>query len=249
MRALAFGILEPDGERHRLALVHHSRCPACRAYVASLRGLAAALPPGLLAWRTAAAILASSSDTGAHAARGLAGTFSRSATGRRARGRRCVGGSRRVRSGRRGLAARGGIVRREARGRLRAGARRRRRLRGSRRPAHALQQSETCACAASSPAADAASIAPANAEYRLGDLGRRRRQGARRRRCCDSHVCAGAGHAAGEPRREFGPEQALASATAPGGTRVQRRGPVRCAPGVGPAVAGARQRGRRLGRR
>jgi DNA-directed RNA polymerase specialized sigma24 family protein len=76
MRALAFGILEPDGERHRLALMHHSQCPACRAYVASLRGLAAALPPGLLAWRTAAAVLASGSETGARAARGLGGTLS-----------------------------------------------------------------------------------------------------------------------------------------------------------------------------
>ena len=54
MRALAFGILELGGERHMLALMHHRNCPACRAYVASLRGLAAllppiALPPGLLA--------------------------------------------------------------------------------------------------------------------------------------------------------------------------------------------------------
>jgi len=47
MRALAFGMLEPGGERHRLALMHRSQCPACRAYVLSLRGLAAALPPSL----------------------------------------------------------------------------------------------------------------------------------------------------------------------------------------------------------
>ena len=32
-------------ERYRLALVHQRECPACRAYVASLRGLAAVLPP------------------------------------------------------------------------------------------------------------------------------------------------------------------------------------------------------------
>ncbi len=77
MRALAFGILEPDGERHRLALVHHNQCPACRAYVVSLRGLAAALPPGLLAWRTAAALLTSGANVGGRAAPGLGGTLSR----------------------------------------------------------------------------------------------------------------------------------------------------------------------------
>ena len=45
MRALAYGILDPDGERHRLAKLHSHACPACRAYVRSLRGLAAVLPP------------------------------------------------------------------------------------------------------------------------------------------------------------------------------------------------------------
>ena len=45
MRALAYGILDPDGERHRLAQLHRHACPACRAYVRSLRGLAAVLPP------------------------------------------------------------------------------------------------------------------------------------------------------------------------------------------------------------
>jgi DNA-directed RNA polymerase specialized sigma24 family protein len=45
MRGLAFGILDPRGDRHRLALDHSNACPACRAYVLSLRGLAAALPP------------------------------------------------------------------------------------------------------------------------------------------------------------------------------------------------------------
>jgi DNA-directed RNA polymerase specialized sigma24 family protein len=47
MRALAYGLLDPDGERHRLATMHRRECPACRSYVASLRGLAAALPPTL----------------------------------------------------------------------------------------------------------------------------------------------------------------------------------------------------------
>ncbi len=52
MRGLAFGILDPKGERYRLAMAHKSGCPACRAYVLSLRGLAAVLPvpflPGVL---------------------------------------------------------------------------------------------------------------------------------------------------------------------------------------------------------
>lgn len=45
MRAYALGVLDPDGERHRLALAHQRSCPACRAYVLELRGLAATLPP------------------------------------------------------------------------------------------------------------------------------------------------------------------------------------------------------------
>jgi hypothetical protein len=53
MRALAFGVLDPAGERYRVALVHRRECPACRAYVASLRGLSAALPPVLAPLRMA----------------------------------------------------------------------------------------------------------------------------------------------------------------------------------------------------
>jgi DNA-directed RNA polymerase specialized sigma24 family protein len=45
MRAYAFGILDPEGERHGWAVAHLRECPACRAHVASLRGLAAVLPP------------------------------------------------------------------------------------------------------------------------------------------------------------------------------------------------------------
>jgi DNA-directed RNA polymerase specialized sigma24 family protein len=45
MRAYAFGILDPDGPRHALAVLHCRECPACRAHVATLRGLAAVLPP------------------------------------------------------------------------------------------------------------------------------------------------------------------------------------------------------------
>jgi DNA-directed RNA polymerase specialized sigma24 family protein len=58
MRALAFGILEPRGDRHRLALAHVADCPGCRAYVGSLRGLAAVLPPALAPWSLAVAALA-----------------------------------------------------------------------------------------------------------------------------------------------------------------------------------------------
>ncbi|MCW3028772.1 MAG: polymerase, sigma-24 subunit, subfamily, partial [Solirubrobacterales bacterium] len=43
MRGYAYGILDPQGDRYRLARVHREQCPACRAYVTSLRGLAAAL--------------------------------------------------------------------------------------------------------------------------------------------------------------------------------------------------------------
>jgi DNA-directed RNA polymerase specialized sigma24 family protein len=44
MRAFAFGVLDPQGERHALAMAHCRECPACRAHVASLRGLASVLP-------------------------------------------------------------------------------------------------------------------------------------------------------------------------------------------------------------
>jgi RNA polymerase sigma factor (sigma-70 family) len=50
MRGFAFGVHDPDGERHRLAQLHIRECPACRAYVLSLRGLAAVLPPLALPW-------------------------------------------------------------------------------------------------------------------------------------------------------------------------------------------------------
>ena len=57
MRGFAFGILDRDGERYRLALAHSSRCSSCRAYVASLRGLASVLPPVLAPGGIAASIL------------------------------------------------------------------------------------------------------------------------------------------------------------------------------------------------
>lgn len=64
MRGLAYGLLDPDGERHRLALLHCDECPACRAYVSSLRGLAAALPPVLLPWGVGAGLLAGAGGIG-----------------------------------------------------------------------------------------------------------------------------------------------------------------------------------------
>ncbi len=45
LRGFAFGILDPDGERYALAMAHQRECPACRAHVLSLRGLASVLPP------------------------------------------------------------------------------------------------------------------------------------------------------------------------------------------------------------
>jgi DNA-directed RNA polymerase specialized sigma24 family protein len=77
MRALAYGILDPDGERYQLALMHHDHCPACRAYVVSLRGLAATLPPVVLPWGLvaagAASELAASGAAGTAGAAGAAG--------------------------------------------------------------------------------------------------------------------------------------------------------------------------------
>jgi hypothetical protein len=57
MRGLAYGILDPEGERYQLALIHRDECSACRAYVLSLRGLAALLPPvpALMQWLRASA--------------------------------------------------------------------------------------------------------------------------------------------------------------------------------------------------
>jgi DNA-directed RNA polymerase specialized sigma24 family protein len=72
MRALAYGILDPDGERYGLALTHHSHCPACRAYVASLRGLAATLPPVVLPWGLGAAALARAAES-VHAGAAVSG--------------------------------------------------------------------------------------------------------------------------------------------------------------------------------
>ncbi len=81
MRGLAYGILDPDGERYRLSLLHRDECPACSAYVRSLRGLSAALPPVLLPWGLAAGALARAA-AGTHAGAGIgAGVGAGGATG------------------------------------------------------------------------------------------------------------------------------------------------------------------------
>jgi hypothetical protein len=68
MRGYAFGILDPEGERYQLALAHQSECPACRAYIRSLRGLAVVLPaPGLMPW-----VLGRGAGVGAHTSSGHA---------------------------------------------------------------------------------------------------------------------------------------------------------------------------------
>ena len=45
MKAYAYGVLDPDGERYALARAHLDECPACRRYVRGLRGIAAVVPP------------------------------------------------------------------------------------------------------------------------------------------------------------------------------------------------------------
>jgi len=50
MAAYALGVLDPEGERHRLAVAHLKTCSGCRAYVLRTRGIAAVVPPILLPW-------------------------------------------------------------------------------------------------------------------------------------------------------------------------------------------------------
>ena len=158
MRGLAYGILDPEGERYRLAMIHRSECPACRAYVLSLRGLAALLPPvpALMHWGMHAGAAA---GTGAAAAAGTGGGRrivrecawrswawhlrwdGRPGRHRCARAGRLQCRRRRVRVRRRGrrsrrreLAAGRGAGGREAGGRVPAGARDRGRLCRAHRP-------------------------------------------------------------------------------------------------------------------
>jgi RNA polymerase sigma factor (sigma-70 family) len=73
MRGLAYGVHDPEGERYRLALLHLRECPACRAYVLSLRGLAAVLPPLALPWVPGMAGVGGALGGGAGAGAGAAG--------------------------------------------------------------------------------------------------------------------------------------------------------------------------------
>ncbi|HTA36994.1 MAG TPA: sigma-70 family RNA polymerase sigma factor [Solirubrobacteraceae bacterium] len=70
MRGFAYGVLDPSGERYRLAELHHAECPACRAYVLSLRGLAAVLPPfpSLLAPLLGSGVVGAAAASGSGAA-------------------------------------------------------------------------------------------------------------------------------------------------------------------------------------
>ena len=148
MRGLALGVLDPRGERYRLAQAHRDRCPACRAYVRSLARpgqpccprfrrccagcstARAARPPAPVAWPTPGA------STPADA---RSRVVARRAPKRRRRdgcGRaaglddgRCRRGGRRC--GGRWLARRRRRRGDEARGRLRAGRRAERGLRGA----------------------------------------------------------------------------------------------------------------------
>jgi DNA-directed RNA polymerase specialized sigma24 family protein len=73
MRGLAFGILDPEGERYQLALAHQRECPACRNYILSLRGLAAVLPPTSLPLALGVGAVAGAGATGVGAGAGAVG--------------------------------------------------------------------------------------------------------------------------------------------------------------------------------
>ncbi|HEX4436041.1 MAG TPA: sigma-70 family RNA polymerase sigma factor [Solirubrobacteraceae bacterium] len=92
MRALAFGVLDPDGERHRLAMLHHRHCPACRRYVASLRGAAAVLPPVLTLPGQGAGGLSGLAGLGHHGAAGVSGAGAGSGASAGALGASAVAG-------------------------------------------------------------------------------------------------------------------------------------------------------------
>jgi DNA-directed RNA polymerase specialized sigma24 family protein len=81
MRGYAYGILDPDGDRYRLARAHRDECPACRAYVLSLRGLAVVLPPVLPPWPLAAAVLGGAGTQAVGSAGGTVGASGAAGTG------------------------------------------------------------------------------------------------------------------------------------------------------------------------
>ena len=79
MRGFAYGILDPQGDRYRFARAHQTACPSCRAYVLSLRGLAAVLPPvpAMLHWALGAGAGAGAGVAGA----GVSGSGSGAGSG------------------------------------------------------------------------------------------------------------------------------------------------------------------------
>jgi DNA-directed RNA polymerase specialized sigma24 family protein len=93
MRGLAFGILDPGGERYRLARLHQRECPACRAYVLSLRGLAAVLPPLPLPWGLGLGPTPTHAAAGASAGTGTISASGAAGAGGAAGGGWLVGGS------------------------------------------------------------------------------------------------------------------------------------------------------------
>lgn len=94
VRAFALGVLDPDGEKYRLACDHLEHCPACRREVWTERGLAAIGPPLpaaflLLAGGSgvaggAAGGIALTAGKGGGAAKGAAGIGKGASAGRKA---------------------------------------------------------------------------------------------------------------------------------------------------------------------
>jgi hypothetical protein len=70
LNAYAFGVLDPDGERYPLAVSHLGECAGCRAYVRSVRGLAALVPPVAVPVQLAGGGAAAASLAKAHVAGG-----------------------------------------------------------------------------------------------------------------------------------------------------------------------------------
>ena len=81
MKAYAFGVLDPGGERWELASAHLSECPGCRRYVRGLRGIAAVAPPIGIPIAAFAALGAGGTAAGAAAAGSGAGAGSAATAG------------------------------------------------------------------------------------------------------------------------------------------------------------------------
>ena len=244
MRGLALGVLDPGGERYRLAQAHRDRCPACRAYVRSLRGLAAVLPPlpALLRWvldSTRGATAAGGGvghGAGIHAGRPHGPASPHAGLPRRRRGRRGRAArldDRRCRRGGAGaagggwLVAGGGAATKLAVGCVLAAGLsagcvaltlapvQRVQPSGHRHPAHRARRSP--------PPGRTRSGVPSEPAAGGADAARRRRRGARR---ADVSPATRASH-------EFGPEQHLAPPRGRDGNQGSRGDPAACRRGCG----------------